>query len=284
MKISVIVPFLNEERYLGQCLAALEAQTFPRPDYEVICVDNGSSDCSVEIAKHHPQCLLLHERTRGAYAARNAALAVAQGEILAFTDGDCAPAQDWLEQIWKGMERTKALVVLGKRQLPSRSSWICRVVEDYENTKSQYLLREGPARCIFAYTNNMAIRRDVMRTIGMFAPWRLSEDVEYIQRCLARFSRDRVVYLDDMVVVHLELNRLRVWLTKQWVYGKGLSRLERETTYRILGNSQRLLVYRKCRDLYQYGLWQKATLCYALLIGVLSFRMGQLTDMFEMSR
>lgn len=150
---------------------------------------------------------------------------------------------------------------------------------DYENAKIQRLLREGPTQCVFAYTNNMAVRRDVMHAVGPFAPWPIGGDVEWIQRCLARFSRDQVVYLEDMVVLHLEVTGLHVWLKKQWFYGTALDWLERETAYRVLAHRQRVRSYHDCLDLRRYSLKRKVALFCILTGGVLCFKLGQIHDL-----
>ena len=104
-EITVIIPVWNGERRLGALLEAIASQTLPRSRFEVIVVDNGSTDGTVAIAEGFPFVKLLSEPQPGSYRARNRALAEALGEYVLFTDGDCVPAPDWIEQAVAAAER-----------------------------------------------------------------------------------------------------------------------------------------------------------------------------------
>lgn len=95
MKFSIIVPVYNVEKYLPDCLESLQRQTFS--DFEVICVNDGSTDASATVAQQwvdtlSPKVSLIHQQNAGLSAARNAGLSVAQGEYVLFLDSD-----DWIE-------------------------------------------------------------------------------------------------------------------------------------------------------------------------------------------
>lgn len=97
-RCSVIVPAYNAETTLGACLAALNAQTLPRADYEIIVVDDGSTDGTAAVAQAGAD-RYIHQANAGPASARNLGAAQALGEIILFTDSDCEPAPDWLEQM-----------------------------------------------------------------------------------------------------------------------------------------------------------------------------------------
>lgn len=90
MKASVIIPVYNSEAFLRECLGSVLAQTMD--DFEVICVDDGSTDSSLEMLREYERAdsriRVLAQENRGGGAARNAALAIARGEYLAFLDAD----------------------------------------------------------------------------------------------------------------------------------------------------------------------------------------------------
>jgi hypothetical protein len=90
--VSVVVPFYNAERSVEDCIAALRAQTLAPPRYEIIMVDNNSTDGSADLVRKYPDVRLLSEEKQGSYAARNRGVAAARGAIVAFTDADCRPA------------------------------------------------------------------------------------------------------------------------------------------------------------------------------------------------
>lgn len=94
--VSVIIPVLNNLEGLDKTLVALDNQTYPQELYEVIVVDNGSEENLAESISCFQQVVISRENQPGSYAARNRGIAIAKGEILAFTDSDCIPDPDWL--------------------------------------------------------------------------------------------------------------------------------------------------------------------------------------------
>jgi glycosyltransferase involved in cell wall biosynthesis len=94
-KISVIIPAYNAAATLPDCLTALRGQVNVPALFEILVVDDGSSDCTAEVAQRFP-VTLLQQPHAGPAAARNLGLQAAQGELIFFTDADCVPANDWL--------------------------------------------------------------------------------------------------------------------------------------------------------------------------------------------
>ena len=92
MFLSIIVPVYNARAYLPACLDSALAQDIPREAYEIVCVDDGSTDGSAGIladyAARHPQIRVLRQENSGVAAARNAGLEAAQGEYIWFVDAD----------------------------------------------------------------------------------------------------------------------------------------------------------------------------------------------------
>lgn len=95
--VSIIIPVYNDAERLRKCLTLLEQQTYPKMRYEVIVVDNNSTEQLQPMVAEFNQAAYAFEATPGSYSARNRGLAIAQGTILGFTDSDCAPALDWIE-------------------------------------------------------------------------------------------------------------------------------------------------------------------------------------------
>src|SRR5262245_61424835 len=92
--VSVIIPVFGDVEPLATCLDHLEHQTYSRACFEVIVADNGCPDLARAVRGRDVR--VVREPKPGSYAARNAGLAIAAGEIIAFTDADCLPSADWI--------------------------------------------------------------------------------------------------------------------------------------------------------------------------------------------
>lgn len=98
MNISVVIPAYNEQQYIAQCLSSLAAQT--TAPYEVIVVDNNSTDKTAEIvSRQFPNVRLIQEPNQGMAYARNAGYNAARGTIIARCDADCRPPANWIAQL-----------------------------------------------------------------------------------------------------------------------------------------------------------------------------------------
>lgn len=95
--ISVIIPAYNEERMVSQCLASLRRVSYPKQKFEIIVVDNGSSDKTREIAGSFG-AIVLTDETATVSGLRNLGAKTARGELLAFVDADCVVSSEWLSR------------------------------------------------------------------------------------------------------------------------------------------------------------------------------------------
>jgi len=97
LRISIIIPAYNEERYLARCLDAIDKQTV-KP-HEVLVVDNSSTDSTAKIAQQYPFVKLLLEKQQGRVYARNRGFKAARGDILARIDADAMLPETWVEKL-----------------------------------------------------------------------------------------------------------------------------------------------------------------------------------------
>lgn len=96
MNISVVIPVYNEEKYIEQCLSCIFKQS--KKPYEIIVVDNNSTDQSANIIKKYP-VIYIFEKKQGIIHARNAGFNMAKGDIIARTDADTLLPLNWIEKI-----------------------------------------------------------------------------------------------------------------------------------------------------------------------------------------
>ena len=177
-KLSVILPTFNRADSLKQALASLMRQSAASGTYEVIVVDNNSTDGTAGVAAlfDDRRVQLVREPRQGLSFARNTGLAAASAPIVAFTDDDVEVAPDWVETIVTTLGRHPHVDGIGGRVLPAwqsgRPRWITR-----EHWAPLALQDHGDSRRVFDRTTpigligaNVAFRREVFDRIGTFSP------------------------------------------------------------------------------------------------------------------
>jgi glycosyltransferase involved in cell wall biosynthesis len=224
-RISVVIPVFNRAPYLRACLDALAAQRDAPGPYQVVVVDNGSTDHSRSILADYPDVLVLEEPTPGAYAARNRGVRKALAPIVAFTDADCVASPVWVRAIDEGFRDPAVGIAIGEVWYPQSASIALRLLGAYENAKAEYVTRrDAPHR--FAYGNNMAVRASVFDEVGLFSEWPRAADTELVHRLARRRPDMQVAFLPGMQVTHLEFLRARDRLRRLSLYTSTNSRIE----------------------------------------------------------
>ena len=114
------------------------AQSYCRENYEIIMVDNNSTDDSAEIVRQYPRVKLISEGKQGTYTTRNRGLKETKGEIIAFTDPDCVAFSDWLQKIAEVFVDPGIGIAIGNHKL-ARDSVALSIPARYENEKNNYV-------------------------------------------------------------------------------------------------------------------------------------------------
>ncbi|HZU11823.1 MAG TPA: glycosyltransferase family A protein [Chloroflexota bacterium] len=189
--ISVIVPTRNRARLLERLLASLREVAYP--DWEVIVVDDGSTDDTAAVTARARAAGLpvryLYQSWAKMGAARNLGQAHARGEILAFTDDDCVVRPGWLQALAAAFERSPQAVGVQGRTVTERAAMtpFTRQIEQLEG---------GPPY----RTCNIAYRADVVRRLGGFDPHLIrGEDVVLGQQAL---ELGPIVFAPEAEVCH----------------------------------------------------------------------------------
>ena len=206
-KISVVVPAYNVERYVGECLASIRAQTLA--DWECILIDDGSTDATVEQARRvaDPRITVIRQPNRGVSSARNAGLANASGTHLLFLDAD-----DMLHPL--ALERLSGALDASPRAVAAYgTAWL--VFEDGRPYPQKALHRRGashPSGNVLARMmreNVLLVGMTMLRTAigrelrGFDTRLRLGEDWEFWCRLAARGEF-------RFIGTHPEVSRIRV--------------------------------------------------------------------------
>jgi glycosyltransferase involved in cell wall biosynthesis len=275
--ISVIVPFYNAERHIERCVTALLTQNYPPERYEIIMVDNNSTDQSAALVATYPRVRLISEPKRGAYAARNRGVGTAKGRILAFTDADCVPARDWLEEIVRSLTSPGVALVQGRRFYGNNSPAMAMLAA-YESERAAFTFSSKSRGLYYGYTNNMAVRRDVFDRSGPFLEVMRGADSIFVHRVVEDYSCDAIVYAGDARIRHLELTSVRGYLHKRFLYGKSLqlNYERRKSAHRPITFAERFEVIR--RTVRREGCSVPGSLRLVVLVvaGMLCFTAGRL--------
>jgi glycosyltransferase involved in cell wall biosynthesis len=215
MFISVVVPALNEEKYIGQCLSSLLAQSYPRELYEIIVVDNASTDRTSEIARGFG-VKVVYEPERGVSRARHRGAEEASGEIIAGMDADAVAPATWLEEIARAFRSDELLgAVTGPILLHDGNS--------FEQLSTRCVCNGG-TRLSFALGrgvimgNNFAVRTcDYWRVGGFNTSLFSAEDIDLGIRLSAV---TRTIYSPNMVM-YVSARRTREGYVKLFLRTSG---------------------------------------------------------------
>jgi exopolysaccharide biosynthesis polyprenyl glycosylphosphotransferase len=202
----VVVPVLNGERILGQCLEALTHQDYPADRLEIIVVDDGSTDSTAQLAQSHP-VIYLHQQNSGPAAARNRGAEKSSGDILLFTDADCVPDTNWVSNMVQPfIDNPDVVGVKGKYRTDQRSL-IPRMVQlEFEE---RYHKLRNKKRIDFVDSHSAAFRKSAFDQVNGFNaefPQANNEDVDLSFRIAS--SGGRMVFNPDAVVQHTHPRKL----------------------------------------------------------------------------
>ena len=234
-RISVVVCTHNGQSTLAECLARLT--TLKYPDFEVIVVNDGSSDASAEIAKAHGARLVQTDH-RGLSHARNLGIANATGEIVAFLDDDAYPDHDWLDYLAASLWAGGHAGVGGPNVPPDDDGFVAECVAAAPGGPIHVLISDREAEHVPGC--NMAFRKAALEEIGGFDErFRVAgDDVDVCWR-LQEAGRT-LGFSAGAVVMHRRRDSVRRYLRQQYGYGEAEALLERKwpTRYNRAGSSR----------------------------------------------
>ncbi len=230
-KVSVVVCSYNGSKTLDGCLKSLQKVDYP--NYEVILVDDGSTDSVPEIAARYSYIRYHRQVNKGLSVARNVGMDLATGEIVAYTDDDCFADEDWLYFLVAKFLETDAVGVGGPNLLPIEDGPVSACVQASPGAPAHILIDDTVAEHIPGC--NMAFRTDRLRAIGGFdAVYRKAgDDVDVCWRLQAEGGV--IVYAPAAMVWHHRRSTVKAYLKQQRGYGEAEALLQRKHPDKFCG-------------------------------------------------
>ncbi|HNQ87795.1 MAG TPA: glycosyltransferase [Verrucomicrobiota bacterium] len=235
-RVSVVVACYNGARTIPACLESLGRLNYP--DYEVIVVDDGSTDDTPGIVERAPGVRSVrHERNLGLSVARNTGIAAASGEIIAFTDADCRADEDWLHYLVGDLADGAFVGVGGPNFMPPEDTDVAAVVLASPGGPTHVMLTDRVAEHLPGC--NMAFWRWALDDVGGFDPVfrRAGDDVDLCWRLQERGHQ--IGFSPAAFVWHHRRSTVGDYLRQQQGYGEAEAMLLRKhpERFNLLGAS-----------------------------------------------
>lgn len=223
-RISVVVCTYNGVRWLDGCFDALSRVEYP--NFEVILVDDGSTDGSSAVAGRRGVRVIRSDQNGGLSAARNLGLHAGTGEIIAYLDDDARPEPDWLHRLAHTFNSRTYAAVGGPNIPPRGDGVVADCIAESPGGPIHVLVSDEVAEHIPGC--NMAIRRDVLAEIDGFDPRFITagDDVDICWRL--QDVGHQIGFSASAVVWHYRRCSVGAYLKQQYGYGKAEGLLERK--------------------------------------------------------
>jgi len=216
--VSVVIPVLNGGETLAQTLSSLRSQARLPKEFEIIVVDNGSTDNTLEVAQSY-DVKIFNEAKKGPAAARNCGLHKAEGDIIVHVDADTVPSRRWLSSLIALFEDPSVIIAGGRvigyppvtgaeRFMSSHGIW------EPENNIFRPLFPFVPSL-------NLAVRKQAALDIGGWCDSMLTgEDVDFTHRLLKKYPSE-IGYSDKAILFHHHRKTDDQLRKQAWTYGEG---------------------------------------------------------------
>ncbi|MFQ6675385.1 MAG: glycosyltransferase [Fidelibacterota bacterium] len=238
LSVSIITPTFNRADELDFLIPSIQAQSFPHEKFEMIIVDDGSTDDTERRVKGWQEQVdfslrYVAQANRGPGAARNLGMDMARGELFLFTDSDCEAHPDWVRTIFDTYSSEGFDACGGPDASRDDFTPLQRAI-DFSMTSfftTGGLRGHGSRRLARFYprTHNMAMTRHVYEKVGGFGGLRHGQDIELSHRIIK--SGARIVYVPGAVVYHRRRTSLKHFFRQVFNWGVArvnLGRIDRD--------------------------------------------------------
>lgn len=243
LNISVVVIARNEEDCILKCLQSLAAQNYPRNNYEVVLVDNGSTDGTSEIARafmsDFPNFRIVRNQIPGIAITRNAGIHATKYDVVAFIDADCEAEPVWLSTLARAFREETAkdssiAAVGGPNVMPGKTSVfrhaLAVATTNYWGHHDSVQAKNPNLRLEVDHlpTLNVMYDRTKVLEVGLFdeGQGNISEDVDMSHRL--RDKGYKLIFEPRAIVAHRWREDIWSWMKNMEVYGKGRTWLMRK--------------------------------------------------------
>lgn len=247
-KVSIIICTFNGAKNISLCLSAIMKQTYGNT--EIIVVNDGSNDNTAEIVSTFSVKHVMHKKNEGLAESRNTGITHSTGEIIAFTDDDCIPQPDWIEQLTAKYTSENIAGVGGiVKMYNSQKNMILHYIYETNPLKplSASLLvsnnliyrlilylsslytktnmpKEGKAYLLVGA--NMSFRKEVLIKVGKFDKnFRFGGEEEDVCKRIHNKKLGSLLYTNKSVILHNFDSDFKTFFKKQFMYGQGSARL-----------------------------------------------------------
>ncbi len=220
--VSVVVATHNGERYLKECLTSLTRLDYP--NYEILVIDDGSSDNTAGIAKSFSAVRYFHQHKAGLSSARNLGIEKSRGVWVAFIDDDCYAPESWLRFALRGLKDRNWEGIGGPNFPPKEDGVMATAVHLSPGAPTHVLLTDEIAEHIPGC--NMIFRKEALQAIGGFNPVfkTAGDDVDICWRL--QESGATIGFSGAAFVWHHRRDTVKAYLRQQSGYGKAEAALE----------------------------------------------------------
>jgi cellulose synthase/poly-beta-1,6-N-acetylglucosamine synthase-like glycosyltransferase len=229
-KVTIIIPAYKDWKRLRLCLDALEQQTYPRENFEIIVVNNDPGESIPAGFRFSENLIIIDEVKPGSYAARNSALKIAKGDIIGFTDSDCIPDKNWIKNAVLFLNENKSFSrVAGPVQIILKSKRPT-IIEKYNQLfafPQIWLINNGGG----SVTANLFVYKSVFNEIGGFDESLMSMGDKH-WGMKAEAAGFKIAYVENVSVLHPPRN-LSELIKKEKRHG-GAVKIRTESNIKIL--------------------------------------------------
>jgi mycofactocin system glycosyltransferase len=219
-RVSVVIPVYNRPAEIEACLASLQTLDYPHDKLEVIVVDDASQDQTAAVVRRWGVHLVIQARNRGQSAARNAGVAAAKGEIIAFLDSDCIAQPGWLRELVPYFQDPRVALVGGyvdsyyREKRMDRYEQACSAL----NMGPDPVMGRGTNSVFYVPTCNLLVRRECYAQVGgLDECLQVGEDVDLCWRFMAK--NHHLLYIPRGAVLHKHRNKLLSGFLRRFDYG-----------------------------------------------------------------